>query len=63
MSIIPVILMREMQKKRDSVTQTVTRNDVTPVTFRCPRCDRWGVLAQGTVAPMCEACKAAWGVK
>jgi hypothetical protein len=72
MSIIPVILMREMQKKRDSVTPSVTPlRHVLPIppsgeitlSFRCPRCDRMGVQATGYVAVICEACAKAWGGK
>jgi hypothetical protein len=43
-----------------TVPQTVT---TTAEWFRCPRCDRMGVRAQGVVAPICEACRKAWGGK
>jgi hypothetical protein len=46
--------------ERDTVTPLPS---VTVTPFRCPRCERIGVRAQGVVAPICEACRKAWGGK
>jgi hypothetical protein len=53
---------RDVRHTSDA-TGGATLGAVQSLTFRCPRCDRMGVRAQGVVAPICEACRKAWGGK